>query len=89
MGAEFKLTGDAKAIKAACVAKLSPELSCDGKSDDYVNALFDHLSVAAAKTNPVTEKVAEQVRGAKAVTSDSDDPFEVSRRRFFNPEVSK
>lgn len=86
LGAEFKMTGDAKSIKVACVSKLSPDMSLDAKSDDYVNALFDHLSASAAKINPASEKIAGQVKDAKAVTVDSDDPFEASRRRFFNPD---
>ncbi len=89
LGAEFKMDSqDAKAIKAACVAKLSPELTCDGKSDEYVNALFDHLSAGAKSVNPATLVVGSQVKGAAITTQDEgEDPFTAATRRFFNPEA--
>ncbi len=90
LGAEFAMDGkDARVIKAACVAKLSPALTCDGKSDEYTNALFDVLS-ETVKTNPATEAVRAQVRNAPAAAvtdsaSEDYDPRAAFERSFFNP----
>lgn len=70
--AEVKLDSlDESGIKKAVVSKLSPEIKLDGKSAEYVNALFDVLTVTATKENPATKKVAEEVKTTPAVTKDS------------------
>ena len=86
LGAEAKLDGlDTQGVKKAVVAKLSPETKLDGKSADYVDALFDHLTVDAVKKNPVTEKIAaEQKTNPPAdVKTDGESAREKMMREFF------
>lgn len=86
LGNEAKLDGlDAQGVKRAVVAKLSPETKLDGKSADYVDALFDHLTADAVKKNPVTEKIAaEQKTNPPAeVKNDGESAREKMMRAFF------
>lgn len=73
---------NARQIKVAIVGKLKPSLSCDGKSDDYVDGLYDDAMAAANTGNVASQVVTAQIAGGKAtvvetkVTTDSvDDPF--------------
>lgn len=44
LGAEFKFDGKTpREIKEAVIAKADPEIKLDGKSEEYVQALFEHL----------------------------------------------
>lgn len=86
LGNEAKLDGlDAQGVKKAVVAKLSPETKLDGKSADYVDALFDHLTADAVKKNPVTEKIAadQKTNPPADVTNDGESAREKMFRSFF------
>lgn len=88
MGADFKTDGlDARAIKVAVIGKTTPDIKCDGQSDDYVNALFDMAQVKpASQTNAATATVAAQLAAGEAKpTTDStdEDPFKASMTAFF------
>lgn len=53
MGADFKLDGkDAAAVKREMLVKLAPDIKLDGKSSDYIEALFDHAFADFEKKNP-------------------------------------
>lgn len=68
LGAEAKLDGlDTKAIHAAVVAKAEPSLKLDGKSEVYVEALFDR---AVEKASQHTDSLSLSVQNAddKATT---------------------
>jgi len=53
LGRETRLDGkDAITIKKDVIAKLCPEVRLNGKSDAYVEALFDHSFAAFQKKNP-------------------------------------
>lgn len=86
LGTEAKLDGlDVQGVKKAVVAKLSPETKLDGKSADYVDALFDHLTADAVKKNPVTEKIAadQKTNPPADVTNDGISAREKMFREFF------
>jgi hypothetical protein len=72
-------------IKRQVTAAVFPAISLDGKSDDYVSALFEAALVAKPASNPLTDKAA-------ALVSDSDKPvvkssyeaaLEKARAEFF------
>jgi hypothetical protein len=50
-------------IKAAVLAKLSPGLNLDGKSDAYVDARFDHAIEVEEAKNPATEAAQKVIDG--------------------------
>lgn len=73
---------NARQVKVAVVGKLKPSLNCDGKSDDYVNALFDDAMTGAKDGNAASQVVTAQINSGEAkveqtkVTTDAiDDPF--------------
>jgi len=82
---DAKLDGlDEAGVKRAVVVKLSPDMKLDGKSADYVDALFDHLTANAPKTNPTAERIeAEKVANPPAVQTDGLTPRERFERAFF------
>lgn len=86
LGNEAKLDGlDAQGVKKAVVAKLSPDTKLDGKSADYVDALFDHLTADAVKKNPVTEKIAaeQKTNPPASAKHDGESAREKMNREFF------
>lgn len=73
---------NARQIKVAIVSKLKPSLNCDGKTDDYVDALYDDAMTAAGTGNVASQVVAAQLAAGQArvietkTTTDAvDDPF--------------
>lgn len=73
---------NARQIKVAIVGKLKPSLTCDGKSDDYVDGLYDDAMSIANTGNVASQVVAAQIASGAAkivetkVTTDAvDDPF--------------
>lgn len=89
LGAEFAFAGKSdRDVKVAVISKLSPALSCDSKSDEYVNALYDHLASAPAKGNPATDKVREEMKNATKATVDAADgdidPRKAMEKAFFS-----
>lgn len=85
-----KILGDAdlgkmteRQVKVAVVNKLKPSLNCDGKSDDYVAALYDDAMAGSKAGNVASEVVTAQIAAGQAkvvetkVTTDSaiEDPF--------------
>jgi hypothetical protein len=85
-----KVLGDAdlgkmteRQVKVAVVSKLKPSLNCDGKSDDYVTALYDDAMGSAKAGNVASEVVTAEIASGKAkvvetkVTTDAvEDPFQ-------------
>lgn len=83
LGPDAKLDAlDSHGVKSAVVAKLSASVKLDGKSADYVDALFEHLTADAAKKNPVTEKIAAEQAAAPHVDSDNLTAEERMYRRY-------
>lgn len=87
VGTEAKLDSlSAVEVKKAVVASLSPEMNLDGKSADYVDALFDHLTTTVAKKNPVTEKITEELKTNNPPAATKNDGLsarEKFEREFF------
>lgn len=73
-------------VKIAVIGKLAPQINCDSKSDDYVDAAYEINTVSASKTNSATAVVAAELANGKAkveVTKDAapeEDPFEKCKR---------
>lgn len=65
-------------IKTAVIAKLSPGLKLDGKSDEYVTACFDTLSTKSESENGI-ERVRETIHDVKPM---NDKTREDSRDRY-------
>lgn len=73
---------NARQIKVAIVGKLKPSLNCDGKSDDYVDGLYDDAMSTANAGNVASQVVAAQMASGQAkvvetkVTTDAvEDPL--------------
>lgn len=73
---------NARQIKVAIVGKLKPSLNCDGKSDDYVDGLYDDAMSTANAGNVASQVVTAQIASGAAkvvetkVTTDAvEDPF--------------
>lgn len=70
---------NARQIKVAIVGKLKPSLNCDGKSDDYVDGLYDDAMTTANAGNVASQVVTAQIASGAAkivetkVTTDAAD----------------
>lgn len=53
-------------IKRLVVAKLKPSIKLDGKSDEYVNALYDDAVASAARSTPTAADLARSVNSGMA-----------------------
>ncbi len=87
LGSEFKMDAlDNTALRVEVVKKSYPEIKLDGKSADYVTALFDQAITAKAKRNPslegtriVAQHAAPQMR---ADSTNVPSGAEAARRRM-------
>lgn len=83
LGKDFDAAGKSDAqVKSEVVAKLDSSLRTDGKSEDYVTALFDALTARAAAAQSATDAT-RIVADAAAVNGGSSeaDPVEAARKR--------
>lgn len=78
---------DARQIKVAVVGKLAPALTCDGKSDDYVDAAYEIHTTSAKAGNAASAVVTAQLKNGdtKVVATVATDaveetPFEKMQR---------
>lgn len=64
LGAEFKTDGvNDLDLQKAVIAKCDPKLNCDGKSADYVRAMFDMVSSRAAASVTDQQTIDTVLRG--------------------------
>jgi hypothetical protein len=59
-GVEVK--GSNHDVRVATLAKVAPEIRCDGKGPDYVNAIFDLVTAQKAGGNAMVLKLDEAVK---------------------------
>lgn len=50
-------------IKVAVLGKLAPEVRCDGKGSDYVNAIFDLVTAQKTAQNPIAVRLDAAAKG--------------------------
>lgn len=76
LGKEFKSdASDLLAIKKAVLSKALPEVKLDGKSDEYVSAMFDHF-----KLNYKSPKADQLQKGIGKIKNDST--IDINQVRF-------
>lgn len=62
-------------VRAEAVKKAAPELKLDGKSEDYVAAAFDTLTVSPIVRNPAAEEIKEKITTDSVEEADSKAAF--------------
>ena len=85
IAAEHSITADGLSladVKRAVIAKQNPAIKLDGKSNDYVEAMFDALNVLP-KTNAVTAAAAVLVKDDAKPVAKSGDVAKDYRAAFF------
>ncbi len=82
LGKDFDASGKSDAqVKAEVVAKLDSGLRTDGKSEDYVTALFDALTSRAAAAQTAIDATRIVADAAAANGGAEADPIEAARKR--------
>jgi hypothetical protein len=86
---EVKTDGlDNMAIRRAVIAKIDPGVKLDGKSDDYVIGMFDHVTRAPAVT-AVGKLAGEATVRADEIAKTSAERRAAYNATFFKPSASK
>jgi hypothetical protein len=77
-------SADEKAIRAAIVGKLVPDVKLDGQSDDYARAIFDIEMKRFDAANPAADKLARASAGIddKGNRTDAVEPRKDAREEF-------
>lgn len=97
LGASVNLDSlDAPGVQRAVIAKLAPEIKLDGKSAEYVQAMFDHSITKHEAQNPASAAAAAELAARKAgaseatpPTNDGLSPRERFERSVYNPAPAK
>ena len=94
---------DADALRVKAIEKLSPDLKLDGKSTDYIHALYDHLtaqqaaqgSIVRPKTDSATEIQRAAASGQPRKSKEDDSPLVAAAKKStsdfysYNPRAQK
>lgn len=85
--AEVKFDGlSDNEIKVSVVKVLAPDLNLDGKSEEYISASFEALSVAPVKKNPAGEQLAEKIAKSETIKVDGRSAREQFEAKLYGRE---